>query len=101
VRNFPEGRFPWDLAGANAITNGRIVRRENGRGAFSIVVRSAGADQRIDVPAKAPVVVLRPGSRAALVSPHDAFIFATPSTDGISDVVSSIIVADGDLVLPF
>jgi hypothetical protein len=101
VRFVPEGSYGWDAAGGRSMTSGHVVRSVSKRGALWITLSFPGGRREFVVPAQTRVVVLRPGSRGALLNPHAVFVFVSPPTDGLSDVVLSAIVADGTLTLPF
>jgi hypothetical protein len=99
---FVSGRTPWDAPGApSMLTSGRIAKidRSGGRTVFTVGYR--GETHRFALAKGAPIITLRPGSREALLSPHNVFVFATPPTTDLTDSVRSIIVADGTLALPF
>jgi hypothetical protein len=99
---FASGRMPWDAPGAPSIlTSGRVAARDarGGRAGFTLGYR--GTTHHFTIEKTTPIITLRPGSRAALISPHNVFVFATPPTTELTDTVRSIIVADGALALPF
>jgi hypothetical protein len=99
---FTSGRMPWDAPGGpSMLTSGRVSARDlhGGRAGFTLSYR--GATRHFTIAKDAPIITLRPGTRAALISPHNVFVFATPPTTELTDTVRSIIVADGTLALPF
>jgi hypothetical protein len=99
---FPSGRTPWDAPGGPSMfTSGRVRTLESHGGHAGFVVSYRGATHHFAFGKTSPVIALRPGTRAALVSPHNVFVLATPPTTELTDSVRSIIVADGSLALPF
>jgi len=100
LRAFAAGHASWDLPDADFVTTGIVVQRMAKHGTVDVTVAYPGGRRLIAISNGAPVVTLRQGSRAALQSPQDAFVVATPPTDGLSYVVQSVIVGDGTLVVP-
>jgi hypothetical protein len=99
---FASGRTAWDAPGApSMLTSGRISAIDRAGGRTVMTVGYRGTSRRFALPKSAAIITLRPGSREALLSPHNVFVFATPPTTELTDSVRSIIVADGTLALPF
>ena len=99
---FASGRTPWDAPGKpSTLESGRVTTRDERRDGVGFAIGVAGAIRRFTVAKNVPIIALRPGSRAALLSPHNVFVFAIPPTSDLTDSIRSVIVADGSLTLPF
>ncbi len=99
---FPAGRTAWDAPGAaSMLTSGRITRVDETSHPSGFTVGYRGTSRHFRLAKTTPIIALRPATRAALISPYDVFVFATPPTTDLTDSVRSIIVADGSLALPF
>jgi hypothetical protein len=83
------------------LTSGRISAIDRSGGRTVLTVGYRGTTHRFALAKGTTIIALRPGSREALLSPHNVFVFATPPTTELTDSVRSIIVADGTLALPF
>ena len=98
---FAAGRTKWDVPGVETmLTSGRVSAVVSHGSTAAFTLGYSGTSRRFQF-AKAPVIALRPGSRAALLSPHNVFVFASPPTTDLTDSIRSVIVADGPLALPF
>ena len=101
ARVFATGHFAWDAPGGGSrVTNGRVGRCEQRRGALVLTIDDGSESRRVTVSPATPIVVLRKGTRAALTAPASVFIFAAPPSDGISAVVQAAVVGAGPVVVP-
>jgi hypothetical protein len=99
---FSSGRTAWDAPGKpSMLTSGRVATLDPTAKPVGFTIGYRGATRHFTLGKQTPVIALRPGTRAALLSPHNVFVFATPPTTELTDTVRSIIVADGALALPF
>lgn len=114
MRGTGEGNYAWDLSpksgSSSMMTNGTVAQGRqsmmtNGtvahtmrNGAMILTVTYKGGQQRINVPANAPIVRIEPGSRALIH--RGAHVFIVASGDMTHPVAMRIIVGKDGAVPP-
>ena len=81
MRGVGEGHRPWDLGEGSTMTNGTVgdLKVANGR---TLTLTYKGGEQKVFVPAKAPVITYAPATKTALTKGVHVIVFATQSADG-------------------
>lgn len=81
MRGVGEGHRPWDLGEGSTMTNGTVgdLKVSNGR---TLTLTYKGGEQKVFVPAKAPVITYAPATKTALKKGAHVIVFATQSADG-------------------
>lgn len=79
MRGTGDGHYPWDLDGANTMTNGAVgaLAGTSGR---TMTVKYQGGERKVVVPEGTPVVafeladrsIIKPGARALVIAPKGA-----------------------------
>jgi hypothetical protein len=113
LRGTGEGNYAWDLApksgGTSMMTNGTVasgahsmmtngnVQSATGSGAMTLTVTYKGGQQRIMVPANAPIVRIEPGNRSLIAKGADVFVVASGN---LSHAVAMRVVVGKDGAVP-
>lgn len=89
-----EGHYAWDLGNDSSMTNGTVgdVVVTQGR---TITVKYKEGEQKIKVPADAPIVSLEKGDRSLLVAGAHVVFFMKPGADGKPEVARATVGKNG------
>jgi hypothetical protein len=98
ARGTGEGHYAWDLGANSSMTNANVDTVVEGTSGRDLKLSYKGGSNTINVPAKAPVVTLIPGTRAELTAGKKVFIVATPAKGGTYD--GQFVVVEKDGVVP-
>jgi len=82
MRGVGEGHYPWDLPGANKMTNGTVSDEVKGVEGQAVTVTYKGGEKKIDIPANVPVVALVPATAADLHPGEAVFVPGMRQADG-------------------
>ncbi|MDE3175351.1 MAG: hypothetical protein KGM15_04480 [Pseudomonadota bacterium] len=77
-----EGHYPWDLPGANKMTNATVTQDVKGVDGQTVTVAYKGGEKKIQIPANVPIVTLAPGSLADLHAGEAVFVPGLRQADG-------------------
>jgi hypothetical protein len=81
MRGVGEGHRPWDLGANSSMTNGTVgdLKVSHGR---TLTLSYKGGEQKVFVPAKAPVITYAPATRSALTKGAHVIVTALHNADG-------------------
>lgn len=82
MRGTGEGHFPWDLQPNSTMTNGNIADAVSAVDGQSLTVKYKDGEQKIFVPATAPIVTYIAGGTSDLKVGAKVFIVAVKQPDG-------------------
>lgn len=98
MRGIGEGHRPWDFGPNSSMTNGTVgdVKVAHGR---TLTLTYNGGEQKVYVPANAPVITYSPATKAALTKGAHIIAFVQTAADGTVSAVR-VGVGKGKLVPP-
>ena len=81
MRGTGDGHYPWDLDGANTMTNGAVgtLAGTSGR---TMTVKYQGGERKVVVPEDTPVVAFEPADRSIVKPSARALVIAPKPADG-------------------
>lgn len=81
MRGTGDGHYPWDLDGANTMTNGAVgaLAGTSGR---TMTVKYQGGERKVVVPEGTPVVAFEPADRSIIKPGARALVIAPKGADG-------------------
>ena len=81
MRGAGDGHYPWDLDGANTMTNGAVgaLAGTSGR---TMMVKYEGGERKVVVPEGTPIVAFEPADRSIVKPGARALVIAPKSADG-------------------
>ena len=82
MKGVGEGHYPWDLPGANKMTNATVATDVKGVDGQTVTVKYKGGEKKIKIPANVPIVTLVPGSAADLRVGESVFVPGLRQADG-------------------
>ncbi len=82
MKGTAEGHYPWDLPGANKMTNATVTNGVKGVDGQIVTVSYKGGEKKIQIPANVPVVTLVPASAADLHPGVMVFVPGERQADG-------------------
>ena len=82
MKGVGEGHYPWDLPGANKMTNATVATDVKGVDGQTVTVKYKGGEKKIKIPAHVPIVTLVPGSQADLHVGESVFVPGLRQADG-------------------
>jgi hypothetical protein len=81
MRGVGEGHRPWDLGTGSTMTNGTVGDLKVSKGRM-LTLTYKGGEQKVFVPAKAPVITYAPATKAALTKGAHVIVTAIHNADG-------------------
>ena len=99
MRGTGDGHYPWDLDGANTMTNGAVgaVAGTSGR---TLTVRYQGGERKVVVPEGTPVVAFEPADRSIVKPGARALVIAPKSADGTQSAAAFLVVGENGVNPP-
>ncbi|MGD0720623.1 MAG: hypothetical protein ABR970_06175 [Roseiarcus sp.] len=82
MKGTAEGHYPWDLPGANMMTNATVSNAVKGVDGQTVTVTYKGGEKKIDIPANVPVVALVPATAADIHPGQAVFVPGVRGADG-------------------
>jgi len=95
MKGVGEGHYPWDLPGANKMTNATVATDVKGVDGQTVTVKYKGGEKKIKIPAHIPVVTLVPGSTADLHVGESVFVPGLRQPDGTVQAAHVLYGKDG------
>ncbi len=95
MRGAGEGHYPWDLPGANKMTNATVASDVKGVDGQTVTVTYKGGEKTIKIPANIPIVTLVPASAADLHPGASVFVPGLRQDDGAVSASRVVIGKDG------
>ena len=94
MRGTGDGHYPWDLEGANTMTNGAVgaLAGTSGR---TMTVRYQGGERQVVVPEGTPVVAFEPADRTIVKPGARALVIAPKGADGTQTAVFLVVGENG------
>ena len=94
MRGTGDGHYPWDLEGANTMTNGAVgaLAGTSGR---TMTVNYQGGERKVVVPEDAPVVAFEPADRGIVKPGARALVIAPKSADGTQTAAFLVVGENG------
>ncbi len=94
MRGTGDGHYPWDLEGANTMTNG-AVGALTGTSGRTMTVNYQGGERKVVVPEDTPVVAFEPADRGIVKPGARALVIAPKSADGTPAAAFLVVGANG------
>ncbi len=94
MRGTGDGHYPWDLEGANTMTNG-AVGALTGTSGRTMTVKYQGGERKVVVPEGTPVVAFEPADRSIVKPGARALIIAPKGADGTQTAVFLVVGENG------
>jgi hypothetical protein len=82
MKGYGEGHYPWDLPGANKMTNATVTNDVKGVDGRTVTVAYKGGEKKITIPADVPIVTLVPATVADLHAGETVFVPGQRQPDG-------------------
>jgi hypothetical protein len=98
LRGVGEGHYPWDLQPKSSMTNATVSSAVTAVDGTTLTLAYKGGEQKVTVPASAPVVTLGPATEADLVPGAIVFVPGVKTADG--GVETKFVVVGKDGVTP-
>ena len=98
MKGMGEGHYPWDLPGANKMTNATVSNDVKGVDGQTVTVTYKGGEKKIQIPADVPIVTLVPASAADLHAGEAVFVPGMRQADG--SVQAGVVLFGKDGVIP-
>ena len=94
MRGAGDGHYPWDLEGANTMTNGAVgaLAGTSGR---TMTVKYQGGERKVVVPEGTPVVAFEPADRSVVKPGARALVIAPKGADGTQAAVFLVVGENG------
>lgn len=94
MRGTGDGHYPWDLDGANTMTNGAVgaLAGTSGR---TLTVKYQGGERKVIVPEGTPVVAFEPADRSIIKPGARALVIAPKGADGTQAAVFLVVGENG------
>ncbi len=94
MRGTGDGHYPWDLDGANTMTNGAVgaLAGTSGR---TMTVKYQGGERKVVVPEGTPVVAFEPADRSIVKPGARALVIAPKSADGTQTAAFLVVGENG------
>ena len=99
MRGTGDGHYPWDLDGANTMTNGAVgaLAGTSGR---TLTVKYEGGERKLVVPEGTPVVAFEPSDRSIVKPGARALVIAPKSSDGTQATAVYLVVGENGVNPP-
>ena len=94
MRGTGDGHYPWDLDGANTMTNGAVgaLAGTSGR---TLTVKYRDGEKKVVVPEGTPVVAFEPADRSIVKQGARALVIAPKGADGTQAAVFLVVGENG------
>ena len=99
MRGAGDGHYPWDLDGANTMTNGAVgaLAGTSGR---TMTVKYQGGERKVVVPEGTPVVAFEPADRSIVTPGARALVIAPKAADGAQAAAVFLVVGENGVNPP-
>ncbi len=99
MRGTGDGYYPWDLDGANTMTNGAVgaLAGTSGR---TMTVKYNGGERKVVVPEGTPVVAFEPSDRSIVKPGARTLVIAPKSADGTQATAVFLVVGENGVNPP-
>ncbi len=99
MRGTGDGHYPWDLDGANTMTNGAVgaLAGTSGR---TMTVKYQGGERKVVVPEGTPVVAFEPADRSIVKPGARALVIAPKGADGTQAAAVFLVVGENGVNPP-
>jgi len=99
LRGTGEGHYPWDLKPTSMMTNATVANAVDGVDGRTVTLSYKGGEQKIAIPADAPIVTIAEAQKSDVKAGVAVFIPATHQPDGTLET-SRVVVGKDGLVPP-
>lgn len=94
MRGAGDGHYPWDLDGANTMTNGAVGALA-GTSDRTMTVKYQGGEKKVVVPEGTPIVSFEPADRSIVKPGARALVIAPKGADGTQAAVFLVVGENG------